>query len=443
MKRIAVIGAGAAGLVVAGKLAAAGTHVTVFERGAQVGGRARSEELDGCTVDTGAQLFGSGYAALFRTARMVGAEALLVRSPGRDAVYRNGRLHPITYGSVASMVRSSALPTALKLKLGARYVPFLLRHARQLDASDPLAAGGDALDGVSVKEWGMRELGHDFVELLAYPLLGAYYGTAPEQMSVVVYHALARAGMDVSVFAVRGGTGALMNALADYARAHGADVHVRTDVQRVLPVAGGVRVQYAGGEQHFDGAVLAVPAPHVLRLMPVSDELGAWLEGVQFAPSAVLALVLDEPPAVDFFGASLLREDTSLGDVVAICAPAHKAKGLVPADRGLLLALGSPAANAALVAAGEAAVTRMVDTVERVFPGTAQHIMRAKLYRHVEGYPVFYPGYLRHLRKFPANALPPGIRLAGDYLVAPTVEGAVRSGERAADALLRYARERA
>src|SRR6185436_5219286 len=97
-----------------------------------------------------------------------------------DAVWRRGKPHPLTYGSVASMITSTALPTGLKLRLGARYLRFLARHSK-LDLNDMVRTGGLALDGESLAQWGGRELGPDFVDLLAYPLLGAYYGSAPEQ----------------------------------------------------------------------------------------------------------------------------------------------------------------------------------------------------------------------------------------------------------------------
>jgi protoporphyrinogen oxidase len=66
-------------------------------------------------------------------------------------------------------------------------------------------------------------------------------------------------------------------------------------------------------------------------------------------------------------------------------------------------------------------------------------IRHAKLYRHQEGYPLFYPGYLQHLRAFPAAAQQ-RVCLAGDYMVSPTVEGAIRSGARAAQRLIDYVR---
>lgn len=437
MKRIAVIGGGAAGLAAAWRLTTAGSRVTLFEGAAQVGGRGRSDILEGCVVDTGAQLFGSGFSALFGIAREAGAGELLVRSPGRDAVLRNGRKHAIAYGSIPSMVTSSALPAGLKLKLGTRYVPFLLRHARQLDASDPVAAGGDALDDASVAEWGARELGADFVELLAYPLLGAYYGSTPERTSAALYHALARAGLEVSVYAVKGGTGALMRALADAATERGAEVRTGVPVTRVkCEVDGRVQVTADDRSEAYDGAVIAVPAPQVKGLIDLPAAIARWLDGVEHAPSAVLAVVLDRPLKADFFGLSVLRSDPGVKDLVAVCVQEHKTPGLVPADRGLLVCLGAPAANAALIADPEHGVRRMLTAVERIFPGMREQILRVKMYRHPYGYPVFYSGYLRHLRQFPESALPPGIALAGDYLVAPTIEGAIRSGLNAADLFL-------
>ena len=435
MPRIAVIGGGAAGLAAAWKLVTSGADVTLFERAAHLGGRARSELLDDCVVDTGAQLFASGFSVLRRIAREVGAESLLLRSAGRDAVYRDGRIHPIVYGSVSSMVTSSALPALLKLKLGARYVPFLMRHARQLDASDPLAAGGDALDTGSVADWGRKELGQDFVELLAYPLLGAYYGCAPERMSVALYHALAKAGLDVSVYGVRGGTGALLQSIADAAQSRGADIRTGVEVTSVRAAGDSVKLEYGSATTAFDAAIVALPAPLATTLVELPALVADWLKRVEFAPAAVLAIVVDRSINADFFGLSLLRAEIS--ELVAICVQARKASGLVPPDRGLLICLGSPQANVSLVEDGDAAVERMIAAVERVLPGTRKRITRTKLYRHPVGYPVFYPGYLKHLRRFPAAALPRGIALAGDYLVGPTVEGALRSGERAAESVLR------
>jgi protoporphyrinogen oxidase len=430
MARVAIVGGGAAGLSAALMLTELGAQVTVFEQSALWGGRARSEVIENCIVDVGAQLFGSGFSALFELARAVGAQDRLIKSAGRDAVWRGGRIHPITYGNVASMVTSTALPTRLKVKLATRYVPFLLRHANQLDASDLLARGGDTLDGESVTEWGLRELGNDFVELLAYPLLGAYYGGTPETTSVVLYHALARAGLDVSVYAIRGGTGALFQTVADNLAARGAWLQLNQPIGRVEGTEGGVSVD---GEP-FDGAILAVPPATASKLFQFDKATGDWLQSVRFVPAAVLALVLDARIPAGYFGISIPREEKA-GELVALCVQREKGAGLVPPDRSLLIALGAPAHNESFIAHPETAVERMVSAVEVIMPGTRSQILRAKLYRHEQGYPVFYPGYLKHLRAYASLPQTQRVKLAGDYLVSPTVEGAVRSGRRAAQQL--------
>ena len=114
---VAVVGAGPAGLAAGWALAAGGARVTLYERRGAPGGTLRTDELDGARVDAGVQLLGSYYRETFRIAAEAGASGLLVRSPGRDALWRGGRAHGLTYGSVTSMAASGALPAGLKLRL--------------------------------------------------------------------------------------------------------------------------------------------------------------------------------------------------------------------------------------------------------------------------------------------------------------------------------------
>jgi protoporphyrinogen oxidase len=75
----------------------------------------------------------------------------------------------------------------------------------------------------------------------------------------------------------------------------------------------------------------------------------------------------------------------------------------------------------------------------KTFPGIASSIRTARVYRWPHGWTVIRPGYLRHLAKLRAerpDAGHPRVAFAGDYLVAPNVEGAVTSGLAAAERLL-------
>lgn len=434
-----MVGAGPAGLAAAWTLARAGASVTLYDERDEPGGRMRSDALEGCIVDPAVQLFGSTYSSIRRLAGDVGAAELIVRSPGRDAVWRNGKPHALTYGSVSSLVASSALPAGLKLRLATRYLPFLASEARRLDANDPARTGGAALDGRSVTEWGRTALGEDFVELLAYPLLGAYYGGTPEQISVALYHALAKVGTDVRVYGVSGGMGALSRALLDAAVRRGAQWRRGDAVRAVRAGPTDVTVVAVSGEREYDGVVVAVPAGPAASLLSgtAGEALAGWLARVRSAATATVALVLEGELTADYFGLSFPRA-TAVGDtVVVVCNERRKLPGLVPAGRSLLVAYPAPAVAAELAGAESAMVVdRVVSALESVYPRLESRIRHARVYRFPQGYTLFDAGYLKHIVGLRDEWLPARTALAGDYMVAPTVEGAVVSGLRAAKRLL-------
>lgn len=71
--RVAVIGAGYAGLACAVELADAGIAVDVFEASRTLGGRARAIQLDGTTVDNGAHILVGAYRETLRLMEKVNA----------------------------------------------------------------------------------------------------------------------------------------------------------------------------------------------------------------------------------------------------------------------------------------------------------------------------------------------------------------------------------
>jgi protoporphyrinogen/coproporphyrinogen III oxidase len=430
--RIAVVGGGPSGLSAAWRLIAAGHAVTIYERRSVPGGLMRSDVLDGAVVDVGVQLVGSTYTSLFRLAEEAGARGLLIRTPGRDALWRGRRPHGITYGSVTSMAASTALPTMLKLKLASRYLPFLSR-LKDLDGNDLAGTGGAALDGESIAAWGRRELGDDFVELMAYPFLGAYHGGTPEKTSAAFYHALARVGLDVKLYAVSGGTSRLVQAIVDGFVERGGRMETGATVERVRADRSGATLRVAGQDLPFDAVVLALPPKSTGDLIADVPEFSVWLRGTVSAPSMTLAVVTDRPVRSDWFGLAFPRTDPPGDRVVAACVQAAKAGGLVPSGRGAVLALPAPMIAPNLVSgAAEDVPKRIMPALDEAFPGLSKHATVVKAYMHPDGHTQFVPGYIRHLRAFRESWLPDRLAVAGDYLVAPTVEGAVASGERAA-----------
>jgi len=434
----AVIGSGPAGLAAAWRLASRGRPITLYERRELPGGLMRSDVLEGAVVDIGVQMFGSSYTAAIRLAREVGVGSMLVRAPGRDALWRKGRANAFNYGSAASMAASAALPGGLKLKLLSKYLPYLAVRCRGLDANDPARTGAEHHDDESIAEWGIRELGDDFVEYMAYPFLGAYHAAVPERTSAGFYHALARVGMDIELYAMMGGMGSLAFAVVDAVEARGGRFRGACPVSRVESGPGGVAVVLENGDTiEHDAAVVAVPAAAAAPLLPAADELGAWLAGVETTPFVSIAVVTDRPTGGDWFGLGVPRTEAPGDRIVVACTEANKAAGIVPEGRGLIVAFPAPARVPSLLAGpAESIPDEILPALDRVLGGVSSRAIVVKAWRHAEGHTLFRPGYAAHLRSFREQWLPGRVFLAGDYLMAPTVEGAVRSGELAAERLL-------
>ena len=81
--KVAVIGGGWAGMAAAVELTAAGIPTTLFEAGRALGGRARSTMIDGRTLDNGQHILLGAYREILTVMRQVGADPdqLLERRP--------------------------------------------------------------------------------------------------------------------------------------------------------------------------------------------------------------------------------------------------------------------------------------------------------------------------------------------------------------------------
>ncbi|HWV58065.1 MAG TPA: NAD(P)/FAD-dependent oxidoreductase [Longimicrobiales bacterium] len=434
---VAVVGAGMAGLSAAHRLVAAGARVTLYEAREEPGGRLRTTELDGVRADTAVQLMASYYSDTLRLAADVGAGGLLVRASARDALWRDGRLHGIEYGSASRMLVSGALPATLKLRLAARYLTFLSKHADRLDPIEPARAGAEALDDESIASWGTRELGSDFVELLVYPLVAAYYGATPEETSAAFFHALARAGLSVQLFGVRGGVVELARAVAAALERAGARFEWGRLVSAVSDEGDRVLIDRAGDIREHDAAVVAVPPGAVREIVSLDAGAAGWFDGIRQRPTCSLVLLIDGRIDLPYFGISVPRTERAGADIAAICLQPAKGTGLEGTERSTVVVFPAPHRAPALVnAPAERVIETLLPAVEAVLPGFGRRVLRARVARFPEGATLFTPGYIRHLERFDASWPSPRVVLAGDYLISPTVEGAVRSGRRAADRIL-------
>jgi protoporphyrinogen/coproporphyrinogen III oxidase len=305
VRDVVVIGGGVAGLVAARDLAAAGRDVLLLEASPEVGGKLRSDEVAGLTVD-------------------VGAEAMLARRPeGVDLATEIGAplVHPT---SAASAVWSrGALRTMPRSLMG---VPFDLD---QLAASGLLSAEGldrarhetvtEVGDDVSVGDLVAARLGDELVDRFVEPLLGGVYAGHARHLSAAAavpqLLAMARRGslleqasaLPVSsapVFAsLPGGMGRLPGLLRD---GGGFEVRTSATVRALRRTAPGWSLT-VGPTTHPEvveaaAVVLATPAAPAARLLAdVAPDAASDLATIETASVAVVTLAFraqDVPDAL-------------------------------------------------------------------------------------------------------------------------------------------------
>ena len=429
--RALVIGGGFSGVAAATALHAQGCTVTLLEQHDVLGGRARSTTIDSHRIDVGAQLVASTFS---RGMRLL-ARAPLEATRGRDLFVSDGKRLPVHFGSISSMLRFGALGVVDKIRLGATVLPLLARHTASLhvDATAELAE----LDAMTARSYIEDSAGARAANAVVEPALNAFYGMRGAETSLAFFLTLGRYGSDADLLAARGGWS---EALARVA----ADVHVeygaRVDAITVSP-SGVVARDASGREWSGDGAVIATSAEVALALL--RQAAGAphavvdWLSTVETRRTWTVVLVLRRSVHAEAFG---VLADPREATLVSACAvPSGRWTVALDAPQ-VILAWPTPGAVDELGARpAHEIVAAMMPEIERLVPEVRDGVERARIVRFDEGTPLAPPGFLAHRAEGRAlvESLDLPIALAGDYLTMPFVEGAVLSGERAAEQLVR------
>jgi hydroxysqualene dehydroxylase len=280
--RIAVIGAGWAGLAAAVAAIKAGHEVTVYEAARQLGGRARGLPVqlpDGseAVLDNGQHILIGAYTQTLSLMREVGVDPqqVLLRMPlslrfidGRGIAFPD---LPSPWDAALGILRAKGWRSSDKFSL--------LRTAVRWRSS-----GFECRDDATVVEICAGLTPRVMAELIE-PLCVSALNTPAARSSGRVFLRVMRDG----VFGTGDGRWSASNLLlprCDLGRlfpeaasrwltAHGAQVHTARRVQAILPVAGGWLVDGAP----FDRAVLACPARDAARLVESSGTAAKpWLD---------------------------------------------------------------------------------------------------------------------------------------------------------------------
>jgi protoporphyrinogen oxidase len=103
------------------------------------------------------------------------------------------------------------------------------------------------------------------------------------------------------------------------------------------------------------------------------------------------------------------------------------------------MGIGGPLLGRELIEASDVVILgRMRQEAELLLGKPLPDFDATSIVRLPSGLPIFYSGWLRRLRERQRQLQPAAITLAGDYLSCPSMEGAIRTGEQAADRILRW-----
>lgn len=413
---VLVVGGGLAGLAAARAAHAAGSSVRVLEASEGVGGRARSDEVEGFRLDRGFQVLLDAYP---QARGQLDLAALDLRAYEPGAVVWNGRrLVRIADprrrpGSIVSTLRARVATPRDQVAL----LRLLRAVQRPRDPYELL--GGAALPGAGELDvaTALRErygFGDRFVTRFARPFFAGVLLDRELRSSSRMLEFVLRMFATGSATIPAGGMGAIADQLAGAVPAGAIETGVR--VVEVDPAGAGLD----DGRRVSAGAVVVAAGPWA------SGELlgAAWGE---VASVGTTALWFDAPRSPSPHRMLVLEgSGVRTGPVNQLCVPSDIAPSYAPDGRSLVCASCVGAADAdderlersvraqvlEWFGAGEVDAWRLlrVDRIEQALPDQA-------------------PPWLTE-RDWSVQ-VEPGLFVAGDHRDTASIDGALRSGERA------------
>lgn len=295
--RSVVIGAGPAGLVAARELLSRGDAVTILEAGPHAGGRVSRLELDGLTLDAGAESFATRGGAVARLAEELG---LSVAQPAaRPAwVVAPGNAYPLPATGWLGIPTRPLDKDVRKIVGSAAAVHASLEPHREL---------GEIPDDISVGTLVRSRLGDEVADKLVAPVLQGVYSRPLDALKLAdiapglpqelrdagsllklaeAKRALSPAGSAVQC--VEGGMWRLTASLADAIIEGGGSIVTSAAAEKLVFDNGAWHITAGGGRVTADRVVIAMPDAN--SLVP-----GAAVAVREAKQVTIVTLVLDAP----------------------------------------------------------------------------------------------------------------------------------------------------
>jgi oxygen-dependent protoporphyrinogen oxidase len=423
--RTAVIGAGPAGCAAAARLAGAGREVVVFERDAAPGGRTTSWHIGDAIIDSGAGFFTNFYPTLSALLPQLELEDRISTLSRTNILVHDGRAAEMTLGSVRSFLAMPFLRKRDILRMTMATAAASIRY-RKLSLSEPETLA--EYDDRSIRDEAMAGLGERLYDFLVRPGIEPFWYFSCEEVSRSLFFALQAKAATACFFSMLDGMGVITERLV-----RDLDVRTGTEVHAIEPEGAGFRV----ASERFDEVVVATTASTAARIVPdgsVAQEIRELLVSQDYVPNVHAAFRVPRascPPQATFFPCG-----PGAHDVAAVSFNSHKHQGSIDSGEEIVSVYLGADESASLLEASDPLVFERAWELARglvpSLPATAEPLRCAV---REEAIPVHGVGRYRKAAVALAHQRAPLV-MAGDYLATATVDGALRSGVRAAEVLL-------
>ncbi|MCU0497925.1 MAG: NAD(P)/FAD-dependent oxidoreductase [Anaerolineae bacterium] len=264
--RIAIIGAGVAGMAAAWDLVRAGHQVTLFEGGAEVGGLAAGFRDEGWTW-TLEKFYHHWFETdreILKLAEEIGVKDQMVFPRPKTSYWIDGKIYRSEI-SLSALLLPLSLIAKMRLALSGAFLKF--------------TPDWKSLEKVTADSWMRRFMGEEVYNKLWKPLLIGKFSDRYREVNMAWMWARIKA-RSLRLGTFQGGFQAFLERLADAITAKGAEICLNSPVERIQTQGDQVAVSVKGSTHLFD-RVISTTSPRLM--LKLSEDLAATAYGQQMA----------------------------------------------------------------------------------------------------------------------------------------------------------------
>lgn len=433
-KKVAVIGAGIAGLSAAYTLKKGGADVVVYEADSRVGGRMYSKHKDSLAFDCGADFFVAGYSQMKLYAHELGLEWIPTLPGSTHRVYRNGEFHFYDFTGIIDVLKLKVLTPLERIKF--LYLGLKLKLVYKNLLFYELYSQPDWCNKESAAEFLRKNVGQAAVDYLADPFTAIMQFHLSDELSAgtLLSHLSTRVNHpeDFLVRYTKGGIDMIAKKLA-------AAITLRsnTPVISVRKKEGALVCTTAQTEENYDAVVIAAPAPAAAKITDYQYASKLFKEAT-YATTIVLSykISLNTFPNNTHF-TYIPKVENKM--IAGYSNESRKGDDIRDGETTLLLVYLHETAAQEMIGKSDEEIFSIVSAeLPTVCPELTDRIFTPHdLQRWPLAMPKFSPNHMKNVSQFMKNDQgKDNIYFIGDYMGAVWTEGAARLGKKTAETIL-------